>query len=318
MPVLTLTNEYPCITWSRAKNANFIPRTTNPSLNKSLAGAGSACQRNCPLSRGYLPGNTMSELNFSDPRFMEIFFELYEKLPRGGPGNRQSTARALVLATGNFAPPGRILDVGCGPGAQTLDLAELSNAHITAIDNHAPFVKKLRQKIQAAGLSGRVVAEVADMTGLHFPERYFDIIWGEGSIYNMGFAAGLSYLSRFLKPGGRIALTEAVWLHDHPPALVKENWAKEYPHMRNIEGNLELMRQAGFKVLGHFTLPADAWSADYYAPMKQPLAIMRHKYSDDEFALRVMDYLQQEIDFYERYHEYFGYEFYIGEKTDLA
>jgi len=47
---------------------------------------------------------------------MEYFYELFEALPRGGPGDNEFTRRAF-----NVIPklPKRpfILDIGCGPGA---------------------------------------------------------------------------------------------------------------------------------------------------------------------------------------------------------
>ena len=52
------------------------------------------------------------------------FFALHRGLPREAPGSRESTARALALARPLPAAP-RVLDIGCGPGMQTIDLAEL-------------------------------------------------------------------------------------------------------------------------------------------------------------------------------------------------
>ena len=56
---------------------------------------------------------------------MKYFYELFEALPRGGPGDNKSTRKAF-----NTIPkqPGRplILDIGCGPGAQTIELAKVN------------------------------------------------------------------------------------------------------------------------------------------------------------------------------------------------
>ena len=47
------------------------------------------------------------------PRFWEMVFEVYEALPRQGPGDRASAARALALC-GSLPPKPSILDLGCG------------------------------------------------------------------------------------------------------------------------------------------------------------------------------------------------------------
>lgn len=57
-----------------------------------------------------------------------------------------------------------ILDIGCGNGAHTMLLARLfSNAVITGIDNHGPFIDSLNQSVEEQGLSQRVKGQVADM-----------------------------------------------------------------------------------------------------------------------------------------------------------
>lgn len=60
----------------------------------------------------------------SSHRFWEIFFEVYEHLPRQVPGNRASAGSALGLCRALKESP-LILDLGCGVGGQTLQLAEL-------------------------------------------------------------------------------------------------------------------------------------------------------------------------------------------------
>jgi len=57
----------------------------------------------------------------------DLFRELTEGLPRQGPGSSEATLRALRMVDGLSSRP-RILDVGCGPGAQTIDLARASGA----------------------------------------------------------------------------------------------------------------------------------------------------------------------------------------------
>lgn len=64
-------------------------------------------------------------MNEQGSRFWEIFFEVYESLPRQGPGNRVCAARVLRLCVGLPRKP-MIVDLGCGVGGQTLHLADLT------------------------------------------------------------------------------------------------------------------------------------------------------------------------------------------------
>jgi len=51
--------------------------------------------------------------SMNEDRFWQIFFEIYEDLPRQGPGNKTSTHKAFALLADLVAEP-RILDIGCG------------------------------------------------------------------------------------------------------------------------------------------------------------------------------------------------------------
>jgi trans-aconitate methyltransferase len=85
---------------------------------------------------------------------MDLFFELHNELPREGPGDAASTRRAFALMSALPAQP-RLLDIGCGPGQQTLELARISTATILALDTHQPFLDILARQASRAGLAER-------------------------------------------------------------------------------------------------------------------------------------------------------------------
>lgn len=142
------------------------------------------------------------------PRFWEIFFEVYESLPRQGPGNRACAARALGLCRELQECPA-ILDLGCGVGGQTLQLAEMTSGTIVAVDCHPPSIERLRAVVAERGLSQRVSAIVGDMAQLELPLGSFDLIWSEGALYNIGLREALQVCHGLLRPGGYLAFTEA-------------------------------------------------------------------------------------------------------------
>ena len=188
---------------------------------------------------------------------MDIFFELHQDLPREGPGDNPSTRKALSLLTELPLQP-LILDIGCGPGMQTIELARCTKGKIIAIDTHQPFLDKLKQRAQAEGLSDKITTINMSMFALEFEAKSFDAIWSEGAIYIMGFEQGLRACQPLLKPGGYVAVTEISWLRPQPSGEVQAFWAANCPGMRTVEENLEIVQAAGYRKVGHFVLPSSA------------------------------------------------------------
>jgi ubiquinone/menaquinone biosynthesis C-methylase UbiE len=185
-----------------------------------------------------------------------VFWDIHSGLPREGPGNRESTARALGLAA-PIPRDAHVLDIACGPGMQTLDLAELlPDAIICAVDSHEPFVEETNRRAAAHGAADRVKAICADMRSLEFPPASFDLIWCEGAAYFMGVRHALGAWRSLLKPGGKLALSEAVWLRSDPPEEVRRIWSADYPGgMGTVETCRDLVRDCGYQLLGDFVLP---------------------------------------------------------------
>ena len=250
-------------------------------------------------------------MDFDDPLFLKVFFDIHRDLPREGPGSLESARKALALMPdlpGNCT----ILDVGCGPGLQTIYLAQLTKGKITAVDNHQPFLDQLKKSAEEHGFHQRITPLNADMNHLDLPGQSFDLVWSEGALYQMGFANGLRSMKRFLRPGGYLAATEAVLLKDGKlPPEVWDIWKDEYPVITTIENNMKLISEAGYEIMGHFTLPESDWLEEYYAPMEKRLDHLEKHYAGDLFALEVVQYSRKEIDDYRNYSDWYGYEFFI-------
>jgi SAM-dependent methyltransferase len=246
---------------------------------------------------------------------MPFFMEIHSDNPREGPGSRASTTRAFQLLTELPSRP-RILDVGCGPGMQTLDLARLTGGDITAVDNHPPYLEALRTHIDAQGLEARVRPVNGDMTALDFEPEHFDLIWSEGAIYIMGFEQGLRQWRRLLKPSGYLAVTELSWLIDNPPDAVRSFWAEGYPAMQTIDANLAIIEASGYQLINHFTLPSSDWWADYYNPIADKLPAFREKYHANTAAQKVAEMELAEMRLFREYETTYGYVFYTMQRVD--
>jgi SAM-dependent methyltransferase len=249
-------------------------------------------------------------MDFADPEQRRVFFDVHSGLPREGPGNRASTERALAVA-GVLPPRPRVLDIACGPGMQTLDLADLlPNAKITAIDGHAPFLIELRSRAAERGYSQRITTQLADLRALPFAPGSFDLIWCEGAAYIMGFERALHAWQPLLTRTGRIAITEPVWLRADAPAHVREQWTS-YPAMTDVAGCRAAVARAGLQLLGDFVLPEAAWWDHYYGPMQTRLGELARTYANDPIAQAVLEDCAREIAIYRDYASFYGYVFLI-------
>jgi SAM-dependent methyltransferase len=251
------------------------------------------------------------DMNESPPRFWPIFFELYESLPRQGPGNRACAARALAFCR-DLPPAAAVLDLGCGVGGQTLHLADLTSSSIVALDSHAANIERLRATVAVRGLAEWIQPVVGDMAEPGLPPASFDLVWSEGALYNIGIEKALHVCRVLLRAGGYLAFTDAVWRRDNPPSEVKASFDGDYPTMGRVPDVLAAIERSGFSLIGHFTLPDEAWWEDFYTPMEIRIDELRGKYEDDDEALAVLDQLAQEPEMHRRYSDYYAYEFFVA------
>lgn len=253
----------------------------------------------------------MSEIS---PRFWPVFFELYEALPRQGPGNAASAAAALALCPG-LPPSPVVADLGCGVGGQTLHLAGLTSGFIAALDQHVPGLVRLRSEAAARGLAHRVGCVAGDMARPGLRPAAFDLVWSEGALYNIGIANALRVSRELLRPGGYLVFTDAVWRKADPPPEVKESFDFDYPAMGRVSDVVEAIARSGLMLLTHFTLPDEAWWDDFYTPMVSRIEELQRRYAADEEALAILAQLAQEPEMHQRYSDYYAYEFFVARKT---
>ncbi|MGA1842571.1 MAG: methyltransferase domain-containing protein [bacterium] len=244
---------------------------------------------------------------------IEYLYELCEALPRCGPGDNEFTRRAFDSIPRLPKQP-LILDIGCGPGVQTIELAKISNGSIIALDNHQAFLDKLMETAAKEGLAENITPKNISMLEMDFMEKTFDLIWSEGALYIMGFQNGLKECRRLLKNNGYLAVTELVYIATDPPTPVTEYFENEYSDIKSVKGKIDVIQREGFNLISNFTLPESAWFNCYYMQVEKELPRLNEKYKGNEIALAVFKAFQDEIDFYKKYSDFYGYEFFIMQK----
>lgn len=244
----------------------------------------------------------------------DLFFEIYENIPRQGPGSIESTKKAFQKIK-NLPENPHILDMGCGSGAQTLTLAKLTGGNIIALDNHRPFLETIKKKAASETTKATIETRHQSMLEMDFPPGSFDLIWAEGSIYFMGFENGLKTIKPLLKPRSYVSVSEANWFKPNPPAEIAKIWEEEYPDIKTIDQTKSVINDCGYKLLDHFKLPESDWW-NFYKPMERRINTLKNKYIDDEKILAELSVIYKEIEDYRRFSDWYGYTFYIMEKRD--
>jgi ubiquinone/menaquinone biosynthesis C-methylase UbiE len=117
----------------------------------------------------------------------------------------------LILREAHAAPGERVLDVGCGPGATALPLAEAvgPQGRVTGVDIAEPMLGLLRQRIAEQRIPN-ITALLADAQTHAFAPASFDLLTSRFGV--MFFAdpfAAFRNLCGAAKPGGRLCM--AVW-----------------------------------------------------------------------------------------------------------
>ncbi len=196
---------------------------------------------------------------------MAAIARLHAELPRQGPGSADDVRWALdqLGVTG----PVRVVDAGCGPGADLETLSDLlPEAQIRGIDAFPHLAEEARQR-----LAGRpnVTVETGDMSRIDGP---VDLIWCAGALYFLGVTEGLRGWREALAPGGAVAFSEPVW-PEGPREVAAEFWA-EYPAIADMEGIEARVSAAGYRTLASRRIVGDPWAA-YMGPLETRVGKLR-------------------------------------------
>ena len=176
----------------------------------------------------------------------------------------------------------RILDIGCGSGVPTMELARLGQGEVIGIDIDQPALAKLNRKIKEAGFSDQVQAVNCSILDMSFPDESFDIIWSEGAIFAIGFERGIREWKHLLKANGFMVI------HDEKG---------------NVQEKLEQIFKCGYRLLGHFILSEDTWRTEYFAPLEKLVAKYQTSYTDDPQKLEELSQARRELEMFKSHPE---------------
>lgn len=187
----------------------------------------------------------------------------------------------------------QILDVGCGAGIPTIELAKLSGGHITGIDIDRSSLERFRKKLRETELVDKIEIIEKSLFALDFPDESFDIIWAEGSISAIGFEEGLKQLRRFLKLNGFLVI------HDD---------------ISDTKKKLKLISNYNYILISRFKISHKEWWLKYYAPLEKLIKEFHNNFLNDYKLINVLNKDQGEIDRLKSNPTLFGSMFYTIRK----
>lgn len=244
----------------------------------------------------------------------QLLIDLHRRAIRQGPGGEAETKRAMELAGLDGSRPLKIADIGCGTGASTILLAKELDAEITAVDVLPDFLDELQSRANLHGVADRITTLNCSMDTLPFTVGEFDVIWSEGAVYNMGFEAGVSAWSRFLKYGGKLIVSEITWLSATRPLELQSHWKREYPEVDLASTKIGVLERHGYSPEAYFVLPMHCWLENYYRPMQSRFDAFLERNGRSDQAKAIVEAEKHEIILYEKYSAYYSYGVYVAKK----
>jgi ubiquinone/menaquinone biosynthesis C-methylase UbiE len=186
----------------------------------------------------------------------------------------------------------RILDIGCGSGVPTIELAKLSGGEVTGIDIDQSCIEEFNRKIKKENLGNRVKALNLSLSEMKVPDETFDVIWSEGIVGNIGFGTSLKEWFRLIKHGGYVVI---------------------HYQVSRVADVLPRTPQLGYSLTDTVALPEDAWWTEFYKSIEK-MDMLLKKYAKNANTLKLLNQYKTEMDMVRKNLSNFSCAFYIMKK----
>lgn len=210
--------------------------------------------------------------------------DLAARLERRAKADDEVAARETYLTLLDISLGDRVLDVGCGSGAVTRDIARRVGERGLAVglDPSLELLAVARRLAAEAGLDDRIEFREGNVLRLPFPDGSFDVVVCATVLSHVpGGEAAISELARVLRPGGRVGVFDFdadMTIFTHPDRALTRRIVAAASDATAVDGWLVrrlpfLFGRAGLadvRVRGFFPLETEPRS--FYASMAERCA----------------------------------------------
>ncbi|MFF2848954.1 class I SAM-dependent methyltransferase [Streptomyces sp. NPDC058001] len=151
----------------------------------------------------------------------------------------RTAANSAAYLIGSLKPHMRILDIGCGPGTITADLAELvPDGQVTGVDHAPGILDRARATAAERGLKN-VEFAVADVHDLDYPDDSFCVVHAHQVLQHVGDPVrALREMRRVTRPGGLVAVRDADYaaMTWYPASPGLDDWLDLYEKVSRANG----------------------------------------------------------------------------------
>lgn len=169
----------------------------------------------------------------------------------------EHTRKAFALLPAIDRP--RILDIGCGQGLQTMDLARLGGGEVVGIDIDQTALTRFRQRLEQSEVTSRVTVRMGSLFDSGLAAEGFDILWEEGVLHLLEPARSFAACHRLLRPGGFLVMHETL------------DW---------FEAARQRLSEWGLMFVDRHLLPRHFWWTEYGAPLERRVREFRESHAD--------------------------------------
>jgi ubiquinone/menaquinone biosynthesis C-methylase UbiE len=199
-----------------------------------------------------------------------------------------------------------VLDVGCGPGNITIDLARVvSLGRVTGIDL-SPDVIEIARETQLESEVTNVNFDVGDVYGLTFSDNSFDVVYAHQVLQHLSNpVVALTEMRRVLRDDGLLAVRDSdygafTWSPDSP---ILDRWMEIYQALtrkNHMDANAGRHLHAWVRRAGFTSLEVATSNWTFYRPEERVWwgQLWADRVRESEFARQSLEYgltSQQEL-----------------------